>query len=346
MNLRHWVLAIGLGLLPLALGCLKRTEKINITSSGAVTIAIEYEGEKGDFETLDALPSEQSGWKVSRETQVKEDKKEEIRLTGERTFAPGEELPASYAAPTDAQTGPYLKFPTTLTRERRKDGVYLHFRRVYVPRDWAYVQFWADQHIDDNIKKLGEKKPEELTHEERVQFIQAFAGVEAYKQIELAQRALKESDAGLKPDEWLLARQALLKVYEEVDWQAIATRHENTPQEQRDQQLERESQRILDEGHRAFVRSLKQDARYDDQRTSKFEAALGRAKKSYDITNQLGGHAFEIEVTMPGTVVAHNAEKDVEDGTVQWQFDGTAFRDRPFELMVTSRLPLEHGDKD
>ena len=346
------LILISTAVLPIliATGCVKRKEIIIIKPDGAVTVAIDYEGDLGDFDRGDAMPSPASGWKVDREVkaEVRQDgeRKDEVKLTGERTFKPGEELPSSYAAANDADVALYLKFPTTLTRERRKDGEYLHFRRVYAPRDWAYVQFWADAHIDDNIKKLGEKKPEELTHEERVQLLKTFAGVEAYKQIELTQRALRESDPSSKPDHWLLARAALLKIYEEkVDWDEIAKRYENTPQEDQDEQFERESKRILADAHQAFLASLKRDAGYHAERVAKFEAAYERAKKYYDITNALGGHVFEIDVQMPGTIVAHNGDKMDDDNTVEWEFDGTAFRDRPYELMVTSRIPLDRDEK-
>lgn len=349
MSGRRLILIAGVGLVTAlsAVGCVKRKESITVKPDGSVRAGIDYEGDKADFDKGDAMPSEQGGWKVSRELRTEENKKEEVHLTGERTFKPGEELPGSYAAPNDADAALYLKFPTTLTRERRKDGEYLHFRRVYMPRDWAYVQFWSDQHIDDSIEKLFEKKTEELTHEERVQIIKAFAGVEAYKQIELAQRALKECDEKLKPDHWLLARRALMNVYEEgVDWDEIARKVQNSSEEDRDQELERESQRLVDEGHRAIVQSLKRDAGYNGDRLAKFEAAYERAKKYWEITNKLAGHAFQIEVTMPGTIVAHNGDKaDDNEGTVEWEFDGTAFRDRPYELLVTSRLPLDRDEK-
>ncbi len=355
MSGRRFILLSAAVVLPVlfALGCVKRKEVLIVKPDGAVTVTIEYEGDKGDFDKGDAMPSPASGWKVDREVRSvvrqnneKKEEKEEVELIGERTFKPGEELPGSYAAPDDPDAGRYLKFPTTLTRERRTDGVYLHFRRVYAPRDWAYVQLWADLHLDDNIKKLGEKKPEELTYYERVQILKAFAGVEAYKQIELAQRALKESDERLKPDHWLLARRALLSVYEEkMDWDEIANVYEGTPPEQQDEQFERESQRILAEAHQAFVGSLKRDAGYDADHLAKFDAAYQRAKKYYDITNDLGGHSFELEVRMPGTIVAHNGDKADDDGTVKWEFDGKAFRDRPYELMVTSRLPLDRDEK-
>jgi hypothetical protein len=333
-------------LLPPLAGCLERKESITITNEGRVSIAIAYEGEKVDFEGDDAMPSAAGGWKVER-AEKKDGDKDVISLTAQRTFGPHEELPRNYAAVDDPQAKLYLQFPTTLRREVRPDGVYLHFRRVYERRDWAYVQLWLDQ-IDRNVKKLGEKKAEELTQEERVQIVKAVAGAEALKQVELVERALKESNESLKQDHWLLARQALLEVYEEkTDWDEIGKRLETISADERGPALERESQQILDEAHRGFVRSLREDARYGEDQIARFEAAYERSKKYYQITAQAGGHAFHIQVTMPGTIVAHNSEKSHEDdGTVEWEFDGSAFRDRTFELMATSRLPLDREKRE
>ncbi len=325
-------------------GCLKREEIITVKADGGVTIEIEYGGEKGDFEGLDAMPSQAGGWSVHRRTE-KDGDKETVTLEGRRTFGPGEELPASYAAPNDPDAGLYLSFPTTLRRERRPDGVYLHFRRVYVPREWAYVQYWADQAVDDNIKKLADKKAEELTGEERVKIIEALGQAEAFKQIEFTQRALRETDASFKPDHWLLARQALMRVYQEqTDWESLAKKFEGLSEEERDQRLERETQAIFDQSRRAFVDSLRKEAKYDDERIGRFQASYERTRKAYEITNQLGAHAFKIGVHMPGTLVAHNGDK-VEDGLVVWELDGQAVRDRPYELLVTSRLPLDAEPK-
>lgn len=348
MLTRPWYHAIALGLAPLlvySLGCLKRTERIQISADGAVKIAIDYEGEKGDFETLDALPSAASGWKLKREVSPKEGK-EEISLRGERTFAPREDLPSTFAAPDDPNAALVLQFPTTLVREKRSDGVYLHFRRVYKPRDWAYVDFWSKTGLDDNVKKLGEKKPEELTHDERLQLIKAFAGVESMKQVEFAGRAFKDIDANARQDHFLLARKAILEVYEDqTDWDALAKRLEALSGDDRDKEVERTAQLVLDQARKTMIQSLRTQAKFDDDRMTKFEAAFDRAKRYYDITAQQEAHAFEIRVSMPGEIVAHNADKD-EDGEFIWEFDGSAFRDRPYELMVTSKLPLSREDKD
>lgn len=337
--------AIGAVVLAAAGGCLRRKETITIKPDGTVTIAQEYEGESKEFETADALPCEESGWPVTRTTKTEENGKETSALSAERTFAAGEDLPASFAKKHDPDTDLYLAFPTTIRREKRADGVYLHFRRVYAPRPWAYVQLWQDNFIDDSVKKIGEKSPEEMTRDERVQLVKAFAGFEMFKQLEIVHQALRECDADLKQDAWLRARAALLKVGEDMDWGAFVDRVANLAAEERDKTFEEESKRIVQNELDAFRRTLRTAADYGDGPMERFEAAYTRAKKQYAITNDTGGHAFEIRVHMPGEIVAHNADKIDDDGAAEWEFDGNAFRDRPYELMITSKLPKDSDER-
>lgn len=348
MLTRRWFWAAVMSGLPLVLGsvgCLKRTERIQVSADGSVKVRLEYEGEPGDFNTLDALLSDKSGWHMERGVK-QENGKEIITLHGERTFAPREDLPSAFSLPTDSNAGLTLQFPTTLVRERRADGIYLHFRRVYKPREWSYVDYWSRMIVDDNIKKLGEKKPEELTHDERMQLIRALAGVEAMKQIEFAVRALREADPSIKQDHLLSARKAVLEVYEErINWDELAKNLETMSGEDRDAEVERIANRVMDQARSAFVTSLRSSAKYDEERIAKFDAAFDRAKRYYDITNQQAAHAFEIRLSMPGEMVAHNGDK-IDDGEAVWEFDGNAFRDRSYELMVTSKLPLSREDRE
>ena len=79
-----------------------------------------------------------------------------------------------------------------------------------------------------------------------------------------------------------------------------------------------------------------------------FAAAYARAERYYQITDQLGGHQFEIQVKMPGTIIAHNlleigddeieVYEDENASGVIFNFDGKLFRDQPYELIVVSRL--------
>ena len=217
--------------------------------------------------------------------------------------------------------------------------------KLILPGGWRSLLVTANvDSIVDGLK-LGETPPP-IAIERDGAVLWGYHRIEAYKQIELAQRALKECDERLKPDQWLKARTAMLHVYEEgVDWDGIARRVETLSEEERDQVFERESQRILGESRQAFISSLKRDAGYDAEQIARFDKAYERATKYYDITSQVGGHGFEIYVTMPGTIVASNADKTEDDGSVKWEFDGKAFRDRPYEVMVTSRLPLDRDEK-
>lgn len=333
--------------LPAAAGCLKRTEVITVHSDGSVAVALEYESKDRDFGAPDAMPSVESGWAIEIAAHKKKDDSEEYTLSAQRNFAPDEPLPASFAAPGDPSTDLYLDFPTTLRSEQRDDGLYFHFRRVYSPRPWAYVQYWQERIFDDKLKKLSESPKEELTREQRVRLLRAFAAVEAFKQIELARAALTESGVTVPPDRWLLARRALLDAYEEVDYDRFLELEDRVRDEEQkaegtqaaEKQMNREAEQIIQRAEDAFLAALQTDL--SPVEYAAFERAHERARRYYEITDETGGHFFEIHVKMPGRIVAHNADKINENGEAVWEFDGRAFRDRPYELLITSRLQAD-----
>ena len=213
---RTCCIVLPLATLAACTGCPFRKEHITVTADGTVLMRLEYEGSAEELERFDALPSRETGWKVKREIkkQDKEGDEETHVLTAERRFAPGEPLPRNLAKENDPEADLYLDFPTTLTIQDRADGLYFHFRRTYTPRRWAYVQYWHDS-IEDDIKKLGDKPVDELTRDDRLKIVQAFATLEALTQLEFAKEALAECEPELPPEYGLLARQALMSVYEE-----------------------------------------------------------------------------------------------------------------------------------
>ncbi len=331
-----YCVAVGCLTVLAAAGCVERKERITIAADRSVTIELEYEGNPQELSTGDAMPLAECGWDVTLTT-TKDDDEERQTLRAKRTFAPGAELPGDFAAGGDPDADLYLSFPTTLKTQRRGDGVYYHFRRVYTPRRWAYLSYWDDR-LADEIKDLSDKPVEEMTQEERIQVARAIAGVEGYRHVEFAGEALKKAEPDLAPHHRLLARRAILNAYEEVDWSGVVDRYMETPEEERDEYFEQASKRISREAHEALLRSLREEAGLDDSRITRFERAFDRARRYYDVTNSLGGHHFEVRVKMPGLVVAHNADKLDDNGEAVWEFKGNAFRDRPFELLVTSRL--------
>ncbi|MGB2984377.1 MAG: hypothetical protein WBE26_00725, partial [Phycisphaerae bacterium] len=316
-------------------------------------IELEYEGSEEELFQGDAMPSAASGWDVDHSTR-KEGDEVKHTLTSTRRFEPGEELPCDFAAPDDPDADLYLDFPTTVRKQRRADGLYFYFHRIYTPRPWAYIQYWRDLFFDDNIKKLGEKPVEELTLDERVQIVEAFAGVEAFKQLEFTKIAMAESHPDLPVEHRLTARRALLHVYaEESDYfKQIIKLCEDPPEDEQSECFNEEAERILGKGYAAYVQSLQEEAGLSPYKIAAFELAYERAEHYHKITEQLGGHNFEIQVIMPGTIIAHNAldddvevDKDENTSSIEFGFDGKWFRDRPYELIVVSRLDNESEAK-
>ena len=316
--------------------CVTRKETIRIAADRSVTIQLEYEGGVGELDHDDAMPSAASGWEVLRISKQEEDE-EKILLQAERTFAPEAELPQSYAPKSDPDRDLYLAFPTTLETEQREDGLYYHFSRVYTPRRWAYVHYWEDK-FTEQFKDEPEKSVEDMTQEERVKIAKGLSGVEAFKLVEFAEVALDAVEADLAPDRWLRARRAVLDSYEHIDWGALVHEYMVTPEADRDAYFDEVWKRFAQDAHDALLRVLRAHGGLDAAHLERFQHALDRAERYYSITGALGGHQFEIRVVMPGTVVAHNADKLDDDGQAVWEFAGDAFRDRPFELLITSRV--------
>lgn len=327
-------------------GCPRRTEIVTVTPRGGVSIDFEFEGTAEELARVAALPSEAGGWDISHFTKTEDD--EEIHVwSAKRFFAPDEALPVNYAPPGDPDADLALQQPTTVRMETRSDGIYFYFHRVYSPRKWSYIKYWQESLVDEPHRELIKKPTEALTPGERRTLMEAFAGVEAYTQVEFARDALAEIDADLPVEYRLLARQALLTVYsEDVDWEAVADRCGTGPEDVQVACFDREAQRIMHEAHAAYVRALVDHAGYGDLAIARFEDAYDRAERRYEITNDLGNEQMRIDLLMPGTLVAHNGcgeeqYEELDACSVTWEFDGKAFRDRPHELWAVSRWDLD-----
>lgn len=331
-------------------GCLERKEKIKVRPDGGVTISLKYKGTEEELDSVDAMPSGASGWSVTRKVQENQQEQDPAKikyeLRAKRKFAAREELPSSYAAAGDPDADLYLSFPTTVTVERREDGTYYKFRRVYTPRRWAYVSYWEERFFNDEIEKLGEKPTEELTHEEQVKILRAFGLFEAHSQMEFAKAALEKCDPDLSPECWLRVRTALMETFKKLDFDGFVRRYAEIPEDDRPTKFEAEYEEMLSKAHQLTIESLKDVAGYDDAMVAAFEEAYDHEKRYHEITDEQGGHQFKIMLKMPGEVVAHNADRwDAEEKDyLVWEFRGDAFRDRPFELMVVSRLTATENE--
>lgn len=360
--------AVSLGFVCLA-GCMLRTEEIRIARDGGVAIELEISGTEEELAGPDAMPSARSGWLVKR--RIEQDKDgEKLTLTSTREFSPGEPLPRTFGGPSDPRSDWYLDFPTEVRVERRADGIYYFFRRTYTPRPWAYIQHWQDVIFDEETKNLGAKPVEELTRDERRAIIRAFAMVEARKQLEFAEAALEDSLPGIAVEDRLIARQALLDVYdeygllvpknklnildqnsEEID--EVIERCDSLADEEQSSCYDDAAEQLLNEAYEAFAESLRRGARVGRRAVEAFASSYERARLHHEITGALGAQHFEVAVVMPGTIIAHNAD-DIEVGEDEragmssafWHFDGRAFRDRTQTLIAVSRLtPAEEAKR-
>ncbi len=341
LSRRTACLALATACLGASTGCLERTETITIAADGAINIELHYKFAGDDIDRHGALPTPEGGWKVVRSEQGPRDDRKQI-LDAQRSFRPGETLPETFAAPADPNPDVYLHFPTIVRREEREDGTYYYFHRRYVRRDWAYAHYWQEYIIDEHHHDLAGKPVEEMTREERQALLEALAAVEALKQSEFALAALAECDPELAPEYRLLAREAMFAAFSaELDCDNLSKLCPQDDADERNACFEAESERILENGRNAFAESLVDRAGYDRQAVARWQRSFDRVAHYHAVTDELGGDSFKMRVSMPGTVVAHNADDVDEEGGVSsaaWDFNGKIFRDRDFELWFITRL--------
>lgn len=314
-------------------GCLKRKEIIQVRNDGAVRMELDYSGSKDDLQGPDAMPSAKQGWTVEQSIRHEGDQDTHV-LKASADFAPGAALPATYGDGSDL----YLQFPTEVRREKRADGTYFHFHRRYVPRAFAVTQYWKDRYIDDDIKKLGEKDAQSLTDEERTKLIRAFANVESHQQLEVLQRAVKTALPDLTDESWLAARRSLLDVYDRFDYEGLAKSVKGMNEEQANKKIVDVGDSIPKDAKRAFLATLRKQADLGNGDMERLAQAIDRETLRRKITDSTRSHLFQIELAMPGEIVAHNGDR-IENGRIVWEFPGDAFCDRSYDLTAVSRLP-------
>lgn len=313
-------------------GCLKRHEIIQVRKDGSVSMKLEYQGSEEDLAGPDALPRAADGWSVGRGT-VKRGNEEVHVVRASADFAPGEALPTSFGDAGDV----HLTFPTQVRREKRPDGVYFEFRRVYAPRKYALTQYWNDRYIDDDIKKLSEKSIESLDQDERSKLLRAFGDVESHQQLEELRQAVDAELPELGVAAWLAARDELLSVYRRFDYEGLADSIRGLNDEDASAKIVKMGESVPTDAERAFVESLQRHANLTTNGVEKLRSSIEREQLRRKVTETTRTQSFQIEVELPGEIVGSNGDS-IEGGRVSWEFDGRAFCDRSYELVATSWL--------
>jgi hypothetical protein len=345
-----WIAAAAVLAVCLA-GCLKRKETITIAQDGRVAVELEYKGGTGDVENGDAMPSAASGWQIEVRKEITGEDNgeptEDTIIEGSASFAPGEQLPFTYADPYDPDFELYLQFPTTLTVERRADGLYYHFRRIYPARRYAYVDNFYRAHVKDDLEKIERKsdRGEELTRDERRQQIEAAVAVELNKMRVFATQAFQNTTPDAPQDCWLKTWEGFQRLAESIDsnelLDLVERIRENEDDDAAGEALAARAEELQAQAMDTYLNGLEEYCGYDQRQRETFLRLYAQAKKEYDITEDLMDDAFEITVVMPGRLVAANSTKRDGEHDVTWEFEGSEFFDADVVLMATSMVPYE-----
>ena len=324
------------GVLSAMVGCLKRTETITVHQDGRVELTVTFDGDPGDVLGGDAMLSSAPGWKVADQRKKNDDGGEDLVRTGSLAIPPGGEWPDSYAGPGDVSADVCLRFPSTLTIERRDDGTYYHFRRTYKGRPWARINHTRDLIFDEEIEALAKKDPDELKPLEQQSLVRAMIEFEKAKAVEFAEQAADELGDALTQDRRLAVRAGIIQVYDAVSipWAVDLLASPNN-----EDRIEQEAAKLVERTNDAIESALLRGGVRSTVIT-RFVKVHDRVKRRFSVTEDLSDETWKVTLTMPGMIIGHNGDS-VQDGTVTWEFDGEALRDRDQVLMATSKIAAE-----
>ena len=327
----------GMAVLSAVDGCVKRKEWIRVEPDGAIHWRIENEGGREDMETGSPAMTQVPGWEFSSEIRRDDDGDETVVRRAEITLPAGSNIPTTY--PTDDIAGAELavQFTTTVTREPRADGVYYHFRRVYQPREWAFVNYWHEELVQKPLEGGGSEPVEKMSQEKKEELVQNAIDYEALKHLAFARRAIDQIEPMMAQDSWLSIREAVLQVARSTDRAALMQLLEQEGDEgDSDPAGDRLVQfgRSLGESMTQAAKEKLRELRFPQDYAREFERVVKLETRRYAITEDYGDEEWEVKVELPGTVVAHNGDPS-DDGEIHWKFDGRAIFDRRVELLAT-----------
>jgi len=325
------------GLLSVVLtGCVKRTETIRVDPAGAMHLEVVFVGDPDDIRDGDAMLNDPGAWAVKDELRSKNDNgDQELVRTATLDVPAGAEVPSDYAG-GDADLGELaLNFTTTLQVERRPDGTYYHFKRVYHRRDWARIDYFRRKFLDEPLKKLEGKDQSELTDAERREVAQALVDFEAVKALTLAQAAADAMEYTLSQDEVLAIHRAITDVFKQVGAEHVAAILQ-MDDDQSGQEIERQAQQV-NASIEASVAQVFAERPAGAARSEAFRAQLEGQRRRHANSEDIQDESWEVVVQLPGRIVGHNSLNGTPDGsTIKWEFDGAALNDRDEVLMATS----------
>lgn len=332
-------------------GCLERKEHLTIAPDGGVWYVAQFRTDSLDeLYKGDAIPTPAGGWAAEQTVERDDDGKETFKLSATASIPCKGELPSTFAGRASADDYECLQFPTTVYIEQRADGTYYHFHRLYPARPWVYIQNLQDRLVKQPLGEFSDLESGEWTNEQRTSVERALAAFESEKTLIFARAAFLDTTPEAPQDGWLRVQSDLREFVSQMDHADLAhmlePRKTAEEEEVRGEIIQAEVERFARVIDERLETSMRDRAGYDAGQVTAFTANYRRHKTKYEVTQDLQDDKFEITVTMPGRIIAHNAEGSVEGvpgaSSISWSFDGQQLNDCELELMVTSRVPSEN----
>ena len=333
--MRRLLLASAVLLVP---GCLEREETIRVARDGSAEIRVEITGDPGDFSTGDALPERRAGWQTRDWTTTNDEGEKKQHREATLRVAAGKPLPDSFADPAGPNYDTALLFPTELVIERRPDGTYYHFKRVYVAREHARYEYYR-QTLQENsqaMEQLAEQGLEALDDQQRAAVIGVLRAIEALKQAEYVHAGVEAQEERWPQHYGLILRHAVLEHFQNEDLEPVMQLLAEPASPERDAAIDEYARRVVDAVPDVLREQMK-ELRIPRQQTDVFFAGYEEEEARHAVTEDLADDRFKVRISMPGQVVAHNGD-GVGGGFVVWEFPGKALMDRDVVLMATSRV--------
>jgi hypothetical protein len=327
-------------------GCLEREETVHVERDGSVDIRVEIRGDPGDFATGDVLPERRSGWQTRDWTTTNDKGEEKQHREARLHVAAGKPLPDSFVDPSDPNYETALLFPTELVIERRRDGTYYHFKRVYVAREQARYEY-VRQTLQENskaMKQLSEQGLEALDDQQRAEVIGVLRAIEALKYAEYVRAGAEALEDDWPQDHGLILRRAVLEHFQNEDPSPVLELLAEPAGPERDAAIDEYASRVI-AAVPDVLRDKMKELRMPRQQMEAFFAAFDEEQARRAVTEDLADDSFKVRVTLPGQIVAHNAT-EVDGEFLVWQFPGKALMDRDQILMATSRVTHGARGKD
>ena len=308
-------------LLLAASGCEPRKERIRVQPDG--TVELRVEPVPSEFNLGERGTREFQGWRILSERRPDGDGEKEFTWAEQRIM-PGRPLPESYADRDDPNG----------ELERRPDGVYYHFRRVYQAREAARFDYLIRKLQEGELfKELQGKEFSEIDEEQRLAMVTTMREIEIEKRAQFIRIA-----AGSLREQWPMWYETMLygamrRVYMRIDVERIvrAMAEEDGVGEHLEELGKRADADVYEALHEELRRLGARPREIED-----FFTVYDTEVQRRDVTERLAAESWQVELELPGEVIAHNGEL-TEEGTVRWLFTADAMHDRDQVLMASSR---------